>query len=289
MFAADFDYVRATSVEHAVALLGQYGDDARLLAGGHSLLPAMKLRLARPGILVDIGRLRELRYIREAGAELLIGSLSTHYQLETSAPVFEKARALAEAARVVADVQVRNRGTIGGVLAHADPAADYAAVLLALGATVVATGPGGIRSIAIGDFFTGPFTTALAKGEVLTEVRIPAGTGGAGSSYRKFVRRESDYGLTGVAVCLRVNALGICEDARVGVTCTAVSPYRATATEQALLHQRLTPQVLSAAAALAAAGQDVLEDAYVSAQYRTHLVQVETSRALQEALDRARK
>lgn len=289
MFPAEFDYVRAESLEHAVALLGEYGEDARLLAGGHSLLPAMKLRLARPAVLIDIGRLRELQFIREVGGELQIGALTTHHQLETTGVVAEKARALAEAARVVADVQVRNRGTIGGVLAHADPAADYTAVLLALGATVIATGPGGARTISLEDFFTGPFTTALAKGEVLTEVRIPTGAGGAGSVYRKFVRRESDYGLSGVAVSLRVNALGVCEQARVGVTCVAVQPYRATATEQALRHQRLTPEVLAGAAALVTAGHDALEDTYVSAAYRTHLVQVETQRALETALERSHK
>ncbi len=286
MFPAAFDYVRAESIGHALQLLEEHGDNARLLAGGHSLLPAMKLRLAQPKLLVDIGRLRELQYIREEGNYVTIGSLTTHAALERSALVAEKARALFDAAHVVADVQVRNRGTIGGVLAHADPQADYTAVMLALGAEVVTVGRGGTRAIPIDQFFLGPFATSLAPGEILAEIRIPKAGARSGSCYRKFVRRASDYGLTGVSACLSVAPDGVCTHARIGITCVSLSPYRPYNSEAALVGRKLTPDVIEAAARLAVDGVMVNEDTYTSADYRSHLARVETRKAIEDALSR---
>lgn len=287
MFPAAFDYVKADSLDQALALLAQHGDDAKLIAGGHSLIPAMKLRLAQPKLLIDIGRLKdEMAYIRQEGQTLTIGALTTHYQIETSNALKEAATALPEAAAVLADVQVRNKGTIGGVLAHADPAADYPAVLLALGAEVVVAGPNGSRTIPIDRFFTGPFTGALEAGKIITAVRVPVQPARSASVYRKFVRRANDYGMTGVSAFLQLNQQGEVSQARIGVTCVALSAFRAQATELALVGRKPTPELIALAAEAAVQGVDVQGDAYVPAEYRAHLTTVETRRAIEEALKR---
>lgn len=287
MFPEEFDYYRPETLSEATGLLARFGGDAKILAGGHSLLPAMRLRLAQPRVLVDIGRLKDLAYVREENGQIAIGALTTHYEIETSPVLDARATAFPDAARVLADVQVRNRGTVGGALAHADPAADYPAVVLALGGEVVFTGPGGRRSVAVDDFFLGPFTTAILPGEILTEIRTPAQGPHSASAYVKFVRRASDYGLAGVAARLALAEDGTCREARVAITCVGPMAYRATATEQALVGQRLTEEAIDRAAAQAAAGVEVTEDPYVPADYRAHLARVIARRAITLARDRA--
>lgn len=286
MFPAAFDYVRAESIGHALELLERHGDDARLLAGGHSLIPAMKLRLAQPKVLIDIGRLRELQYIRQEGNTVAVGSLTAHHQLESSPVIGRAAPALQEAAKVLADVQVRNKGTIGGALVHADPAADYPAVLLALGAEVVAAGWQGTRVIPIDSFFTGPFSTALNPGEILAEVRIPAAPFRSASVYRKFLRRANDYGIVGVAANLTIDEKGFCRAARIGVTCVAMRAFRPTATEGMLVGHQLNPGLIADAAERSMDGVEAAEDAFTTAEYRAHLTRVETRRAIKDAINR---
>ncbi|MDP9365997.1 MAG: xanthine dehydrogenase family protein subunit M, partial [Chloroflexota bacterium] len=234
MNPAAFDYHRAASVQDAVALLQQH-PDAKLLAGGHSLLPVLKLRLAEPPALVDIGRIPELRGVREEGAGLTIGALTTHHQLATDPLVRERAPLLAETAARVGDRQVRNRGTFGGTLAHADAAADYPAAVLALEAEIVARGPGGERTIPAADFFVAFLTTALAPDEILTEVRLPAPLPRSGTSYQKLANQASGYAVVGVAAVVALDEQGRCAEARVGITGAAERGLRATATEAALL------------------------------------------------------
>ncbi len=288
MIPPAFEYVRAASVDEALAHLAKYGDDARLLAGGHSLLPLMRLRLAAPRVLVDIGRIRELAYVRAEGGELAIGALTTHHAVEQAAAVATAARALADAASVLGDPQVRNRGTIGGELAHADPAADYGAVVLALGGTVTAAGRGGRRTVAIDDWVRGPFTTALQPGEILLEYRAPAAAAREGSVYRKFARRASDYGMVGVAVRLGLGADGRCTSARIALSCVSDQPVRAQAAEAALAGRAPEGDAVREAAAVVLQGVRVADDPFCPADYRTHLAQVETARAIAEAAARAR-
>jgi carbon-monoxide dehydrogenase medium subunit len=198
MIPASFDYQRAESADEAIALLTEHGDEAKLLAGGHSLLPLMKLRLASPSVLIDVGRLDDLRYIRDAGDHIAIGALTRHRELETSALLAEAAPLLSHAASHVGDPQVRHRGTIGGSLAHADPASDLPAVVLAMGGTIVVQGPSGQREIAIADFFIGFLESALAPDELMTEIRIPK-LNAEGWSFQKFNRRAQDWAIVGVA------------------------------------------------------------------------------------------
>lgn len=285
MFPATFAYERPASLEEALHLLQKHGDEAKLLAGGHSLLPAMRLRLAQPAVLIDIGRLQDLAYIRTEGEEIAVGALTTHHAIESSGLL--AGTCLGMAAGVLADVQVRNRGTIGGALAHADPAADYPACVLALGACMVVAAPQGRRRVPATDWFDGPFTSALRPGEILVEVRFPAQRSGQASTYRKFVRRATDYGMVGVAVWLEA-ADGTCSAARVALTCTADTAYRAGAVEAALAVRPLTAATIRAAAAHAVDDVNVAEDAYVPADYRAHLARVETERAIAEVAARLR-
>jgi carbon-monoxide dehydrogenase medium subunit len=284
MFAAAFDYVRAESVAHALQLMQQHGPDAKVIAGGHSLLPAMRLRLAQPKTLIDISRLLELQYVREEGSELVLGALVTHYQVLSNPLVQEQCPALAETAAVVADMQVRNRGTIGGAVAHADPAGDYPAILLALGATIEVQGPRGARRIPAEQFFTGPFETAVRADELLTAIRVPKLEPGEAAVYRKFTRRQNDYGMAGVACFLKAGADKVCTEIRVGITCVGLSAYRAVATEGALRGARLTRERVRTAAEEAITGVEVSGDLYVPADYRAALCQVETRRAIEDCL-----
>jgi carbon-monoxide dehydrogenase medium subunit len=271
MIPAAFDYVRADSADAAVAALAEAGDEAKLLAGGHSLLPLMKLRLAVPSLLVDIGRLTELSYVREDGDDVVIGALTRHRDLETSDVLREHVPLLAHAATQVGDPQVRHRGTIGGSLSHGDPAADLPAVLLALGGSVSAQGPNGGRTIAADDFFTGFLETALAPDELMTEVRVPKVTG-AGWSFQKFHRRAMDWAIVGVAA-VHNGRTGI------GLVNMGSAPLRATATEEALAGGASVAD----AAALAAEGTNPPDDLNGSPEYRSHLARVLVRRALEEA------
>lgn len=271
MIPSAFDYVRADTVDAAVAALAEHGDDAKLLAGGHSLLPLMKLRLASPSVLVDIGRLTELSYVRDSGDHVAIGGLTRHRDLETSELLAQQVPLLRHAAGQVGDPQVRHRGTIGGSIAHGDPASDLPAVLLALRATLVARGPDGERTIAVDDFFTGFLETALAPTEVLTEIRVPK-VAGAGWSFQKFNRRAQDWAIVGVAL-VRNGSAGI------GLVNMGSRPLRAAAAEAALDGGASAVD----AAALADDGTEPSADLNASEEFRRHLARVLVRRAVDEA------
>jgi carbon-monoxide dehydrogenase medium subunit len=268
---AAFDYVRAGSADEAVALLGEHGDEAKLLAGGHSLLPLMKLRLATPSVLIDVGRLDQLAYIRREGDEVAIGALTRHRDLETSTVLADSASVLAYSAGLVGDPQVRHRGTIGGSLAHGDAASDLPAVVLALNGTLVVNGANGRREIAATEFFRGFLETSLEPGEMLTEVRIPVAA--EGGSYQKFNRRAQDWAVVG-ACAVRVGPA-----TNVALVNMGSVPLRATAVEAALS----AGATVADAAALAADGLDPPDDLNASAEFRAHLARVLVRRALEEA------
>ena len=286
MIAAPFEYEAPATVDEAIRLLSQVGERGRVLAGGHSLIPLMKLRLAQPAVLIDIGRIGELSYVRPQDGRLAIGALTTHAQVLGHPVLRDQCAVLAETAGEIGDAQVRNRGTIGGALAHADPAADYPATLLALDAEVVAQGPHGRRIIRAVDFFTGLFTTALAPDELLVEVRVPPVGRGAGGAYRKLPNKASHYAVVGVAAVVRLDA-GRIAGLGVGITGASAQPSRATAVEQALAGQAPSEEVIARAAEAAAEGIDVLSDIHASADYRAAMVGVYTRRAIQEAIRRA--
>lgn len=268
MIPSPFDYVAAGSVEEAVALLVEHGDEAKLLAGGHSLLPMMKVRLAAPSVLVDVGGLSTLDYVRVDGDVLAVGATTRHQTVATSALVREQVPLLSWSAGLVGDPQIRNRGTIGGSLAHADPAADLPMALSALDGVLVVEGPSGRRSIGVDDFFTGYFETALAPDEVVVEVRLPL-RAGQPWGYQKFTRRANDWAIVGVA------AVG----GRVALANMGPAPVRALATEAALA----AGATAADAARLAADEAEPAEDMHADAPYRRHLAQVLTHRALLSA------
>jgi carbon-monoxide dehydrogenase medium subunit len=271
MIPAAFDYVRADSVDAAVAALAEHGDEAKLLAGGHSLLPLMKLRLATPSVLVDIGRLSDLSYVRDAGDHIAVGGLTRHRDLETNDLLAAEAPLLRHAAHQVGDPQVRHRGTIGGSIAHGDGASDLPAVLLALRATIVARGPGGERTIPVDDFFTGFLETALEPTEVLTEIRIPKAAG-ARWSFQKFNRRAQDWAIVGVAL-VRNGSTGV------GLVNMGPRPLRAAAVESALEGGAS----IADAAAVADEGTEPSADLNASVDFRRHLARVLVRRALEAA------
>jgi aerobic carbon-monoxide dehydrogenase medium subunit len=272
MIPAKFDYVRVDSADAAVAALVQHGDDAKILAGGHSLVPLLKLRLASPGVLVDVGRVKDLSYIRDAGDHIAIGALTRHREVETSSLLAEHVPLLGKVAHHVGDNQVRHRGTIGGSIAHGDPASDLPTAALALGATLVARGPQGERTISASDFFHGFLTTALAEDELLTEIRVPKTTG-AGANYQKFNRRAQDWAIVGVAAFNHGGNVGV------ALTNMGSTPVRATAVEAALKSGATAAQ----AAEHAADGTEPSADLNASVEYRKHLARVLTRRALEAA------
>jgi aerobic carbon-monoxide dehydrogenase medium subunit len=282
-----FAYKRAASVDEAIALLTQHGDGAKLIAGGHSLLPIMKLRLAEPELLIDIGRISELQGIRDVGSEIAIRALATHHAIATNPLLRERIPLLAETASRVGDRQVRNRGTIGGALAHADAAADYPAAILALEATIVARGPQGERRIPANEFFVDFLTTALQPDEVLTEVRVAPPVAGHGWSYQKLANQASGYALVGVGTLVMLDGEGACSDVRVGVTGAAAVAWRASAVEAALRGQKLDAEGVAAAAAGLMDGIDPLDDLHGSAEYRRRVTEGLTRRAILQAADRA--
>ncbi|MGH3277003.1 MAG: FAD binding domain-containing protein [Streptosporangiaceae bacterium] len=269
MIPAPFDYKPASSAAQAIELLAEYGEDAKLLAGGHSLLPMMKLRLATPAVLIDIGRVEELSGIAAEGGDLVIGATTRHAEVVASALVASQAPLLAHAAAQVGDPQIRHRGTIGGSLAHADPAADLPMALVALGGSVELRGPGGSRTVSAGDFFTGYFETVLEPGELLASIRVPA-TPGQPWGYQKFTRRANDWAIVGVATT----------GGRIALANMGQVPVRALAAEQALAGGA-SP---AAAAELAAEGTSPGEDIHATRAFREHLARVLTRRALESAL-----
>lgn len=286
MIPAPFEYHAPTTVADALRLLRTYGGEAKLLAGGHSLLPLMKLRLATPAHLIDLGRIPDLRAIRMNGGQVTIGAMATHWSIESSDLLQAHASLLPETAAQIGDLQVRNMGTIGGSVAHADPASDYPAAVLALEATLTAEGPGGRRTIPAADFFTGLYATALAPDEILLEVTAPTRSPGTGSAYLKFPHPASGFAVVGVAAIVHLDAQGRCERVRVGVTGVASVPYRGRAVEERLTGRAPDPETLAEAAGLVAEGLDVNADIFASADYRAHLARVFTRRALTAALER---
>ncbi len=288
MYTTSFEYHRATSAEDAVRLLALYGEDAKFLAGGHSLIPLMKLRLARPAHLIDITRAEGLTGIHEEAVRLVIGAATTHRALASSAAVRRAAPILAEAAEQIGDPQVRGRGTIGGSLAHADPAADLPAVVLALDAELVAVGQEGLRRIPVDHFFRGLMATALEPDEILREIRIPIPRPATGGAYVKHPHPASRFAVVGVAAVLTLDRDGRLGDARVALTGVGTHAVRAATVEQALAGVEPTDAALVAAADRATDGLDLRADRTGSEEYRRNLVRVHVRRALERALARAR-
>jgi len=268
-------------------MLRQHGEDGKILAGGQSLIPMMKLRLAQPAHLVDIGGIRELASIREEGGKVVIGGLVTHHAVETSDAVRARLGLLAECASVIGDVQVRNRGTIGGSLAHADPAADYPAAVLALEGEIKIEGPGESRTVKADDFFLDLMTTAVKPGDMLTEVAFSPVPGGAGFTYLKHRQPASGFALVGVAALVTLDKKGNCDCVRVGITGLGPKPFRAKAVEAAL-QGKAPAQAIADAAAYAADGIDPMSDIHASAEFRAELARVYTRRALHTAASRAK-
>ena len=281
MIPLAFDYEVAESVDHAVELLGQHGEEAKLLAGGHSLLPIMKLRLAAPAVLVDLGRVEELRYIRDGGETIAIGAMTRHTDVEHDPLLREQCGLLAYTASLVGDPQVRHRGTIGGSISHGDAASDLPSALLALEGTFVIKGSGGERTVAANDFFQDYLQTDLAPDEVLTEIRVPKLGSNSGWSYKKFNRRAQDWAVVGVAAVVE-RSNGSISSARIGLTNMGSTPLRASAAESALTGADTSS--VGEAASSAAEGTSPASDIAASAEYRRHLARVLTRRAVEEAL-----
>ena len=277
MIAAEFDYVVAESVDDAIMLLGEGGADAKVLAGGHSLLPLMKLRFASPSLLVDLRTISDLRGVQTGDDSFRIGAMTRHADLQARPDL----GLISVAARQIADQQVRNRGTIGGSLANGDAAADLPAVLLALGGSVVVRGSGGEREIDAGDLFVGYMTTSIEPGEIITEVRIPA-LAGYGYGYEKFNRRAEDWAMVGVCALVKSSG-GVCEDVRIGLTHMGSTPLRASAAEDALRGQPLDAEHIAAAAEHAAEGTEPTGDLNATPDYKRHLARVLCGRALTTA------
>jgi len=285
MFPAKFAYAAPTSLQEAVGLLDD--PEAKIIAGGHSLLPLMKLRLAQPKLLVDIGRIPGLSYVRREDGVLAIGAMTTYREIERSSEVHHAAPVLAEATHEVGDPQVRAKGTLAGALAHADPAGDLPAVALALGGVVKAVGAGGERELDLDSFFVDMLTTALQEKEIIREVRLNVQPAGAGAAYQKFDQPASHYALTGVCAVVTLSG-GSIASARIGVTGVGPKAYRPTAVEQALMGKPAEEEAVKAAVQTVADGIDVQGDIHASPEYRAHLARVLTRRAVLEAASRAR-
>jgi carbon-monoxide dehydrogenase medium subunit len=278
MIPAAFDYVAPATVDEAVRALAEAGEDGKVLAGGQSLLPVLRVRLAAPALLVDLNRIPELRGVREDGDAIVIGAMTTHYDVQRDNLVREHALLLALTTDTVADPQVRHRGTFGGALAHADPAGDLLAPALALDVEFVVSGVDGRRTVAAAEFFTDYFTTALRPGEILVEVRVPKYTGW-GAHYEKFNRVAQAWSMVGVAAAIRTDG-GTIAEARVGLTNMASTPVRARGVEEALVGQPATAESIRAAAGRAAEGTSPTADGNADAEYRQHLAKVLTGRAV---------
>jgi carbon-monoxide dehydrogenase medium subunit len=287
MIPAAFQYHAPTSLGEATALLARLGEDAKVLSGGQSLIPLMKLRLASPPHVIDINGIPGLAGIREADGVLRIGALTRESDLEESELVRTRYPLLHETARVIADPLVRNLATVGGNLAHGDPANDHPATMLALGAEIVTTGPRGERRIPIAAFFTGPFATALDPGEILVEIRVPGPAARSGGAYVKMERKVGDFATAAVAAQLTLAADGTCQQVGIGLTNVGLTPIKATRAEAALKGQRPDDAAIARAAKLAAEASQPAEDLRGSVEYKRDLVRVLTGRALQRALERA--
>ena len=287
MIPQNFEYVVPTSLGEALNLLQKHGSRAKLLAGGHSLIPMMKLRLAAPEFLIDIGRIPELSYIREDSGKIRIGALTTHMMVETSDLIRRKLPALADAAGAIGDIQVRNKGTIGGSIAHADPAADYPACILALDATIVTFGSNGDRQIPASAFFVDMLTTALDPNEIVREIQIPVPAGNSSSAYLKMAQKASGFAICGAAAVVELDGSGTLSNVGIGITGVAGRAFRAAKTEAELKGKKPSADVLKKACASAADGVVALEDIHASSEYRLDLSRIYARRALEAALERA--
>src|ERR1051325_9428468 len=283
MIPVQFDYKAPATLDEAVALLASDLDGAKVLAGGHSLIPAMKLRLAQPQLLVDIARIKSLAYIREEGGQILIGATTTHYELESSDLLKRICPLLPECAKSIGDVQVRNKGTIGGSIAHSDPAGDWPAAVLALDADLVLVGPNGERTVKAENFFVTLLTTDLQPREILREIRVKKPSGRFGHAYQKVPHPASGFAVVGIAVNLTLNDDGSCKSAGIGVTGVGVKAYRTEGVETALAGTNLDDNAVANAATHVCDGIDPNADLYASSDYRRHLAQVHTRRATQAA------
>jgi carbon-monoxide dehydrogenase medium subunit len=283
---AAFDYHVAKTVDEAIALLQTHSGEAKLLAGGHSLLPTMKLRLAQPGHLIDLGRIDGLSYIREEQGYVALGALTTYSKIERSAVLTRRFALLPEGTALIGDQQVRNRGTIGGSVAHSDPAADMPGMVLALKAIIVARGPNGQREIGADDFFQDLFTTALEEHDVVTEIRLPILPARSGSAYEKLANRASHYAVAGCAAVVTLGGDNTCVSASVVITGASVKAMRAGAVERALAGKVLDEATIAAAASHAADGLELIEDIHGSKAYRAQMAAVMTKRALLRAVER---
>jgi len=288
MIPAQFDYKAPTTLDEAVALLASDLDGAKVLAGGHSLIPAMKLRLAQPQLLIDIARIPSLAYIREKGNQILIGATTTHYQLESSQLLQNICPLLPDCARSIGDVQVRNKGTIGGSLAHSDPAGDWPAAILALDGELICVGPNGERTVKAENFFVDLLTTDLQPGEILREIRINKPAGKFGQAYQKVPHPASGFAVVGIAVHLVLDGNGACQSAGIGVTGVGVKAYRAKGVEAGLAGTNLDDNAVASAVMHVCDGIDPNTDLYASSEYRCHLAQVHARRAVQAAKARVR-
>ena len=280
MIPSAFDYYAPTSLEEALSLLSTHGYEAKLLAGGQSLVPLMKLRLSKPKVLIDIGRVPGLDRIRLEGSHIVIGAGTTYSQMEGSELLRSSSPLFPQTANLVADVQVRNQGTLGGALAHADPAADLPAAILAVDAEVKLVGPGRERWVKAQDFFIGMLATALSPEEILTEIRVPV-MERVKTAYLKAAKRAEGFAIVGVAVCLKANQEGICEDIRIGLTGITDKAYRADGVEKVMRGKKIDSRLIEEASARVIDGVDVADDVNASAEYRSHLAHVYTARALE--------
>jgi carbon-monoxide dehydrogenase medium subunit len=288
MIPRSFEYFSPRTLDEAIALLQKLGPEAKLLSGGQSLIPMMKLRLVSPEYIVDINRIPGLDYISESDGHLKIGALAREHQLESSETVQTKFPIIADTAKVIADPLVRSQATVCGNLAHGDPANDHPATMLALGATVVATGPKGQREISIDDFFPGLFTTALEAEEILTEIRVPIPPPKSGGAYLKLERKVGDFATAGVAVQITLDDAGACKRAGIGLTNVGFTPIKAKQTEAFLTGKKLDEATIQQAGEMAASESQPMDDIRGSADYKRDLVRVLTTRALKRALDRAK-
>ena len=288
MIPSAFEYMAPTTLQEALSLLSTHKDEAKVLAGGHSLLPLMKLRLAAPAYLIDLGRIPDLAYIRESGGRIQIGPMTTHFMVESSAMLQQRLMALPEAAGMIGDVQVRNRGTIGGSLAHADPAGDLPAVMQMAETQFKLIGPGGERTVPTEQFFVDLLTTALGPDEILAEIQMDVPPARTGTAYLKVFQKASGFAIVGVATRVTLGADGrICQTARIGITGVAAKAFRARGVEQALQGQAIDEAATTAAAEHASDGVEALSDLHASGDYRLALTRVYTKRALLRALTRA--
>jgi len=289
MIPPAFDYLRPATIPEAIALLQQYGDDAKILSGGQSLIPMMKLRLARPAYLIDINRIAGLSYVKEEDGHLKIGGLTREAELESSPLIRSRYPIILDTAHVIADPQVRNLATLAGNLAHGDPANDHPATMLALGAKVVATGPAGTRVIPIGDFFVSLFTTALAPNEIVTEIQIPVPPAHSGGAYFKLERKVGDFATAAVAAQITMDVGGVCQQAGIGLTNVGPTPIKATKAEGFVCGKKLDEAALRQAAQLAADAAQPSADLRGPAEYKKGLVKELAFRALSRAVERAGK